>query len=768
MNKRYQHQLFEKKIYQAWEKKGLFTPKVDKKKKPFTILLPLPNASDPMHMGHVMFVIEDIMIRYHKMLGKITLWLPGGDHAGIETQFVFEKKLAKKGKSRFDYDRKTLYQMIWKFVEKNRKLNMYQMKELGFALDWTRYHYSLEPKIVEQVLATFKKLHENNLLYRGERIVNYCTHCGTAFSDLEVNHVERDDFLYYLDYESVKIATTRPETIFADVAVAVNPKDKRYKELVGKEATIPLIGKKVKIIADELVEKEVGTGALKITPAHDAVDFEIGQKHNLPLVSCVEFSGKMINTITEIDGLLVKQARKKTLELLKKSGKLVKTEPLRHTVGICYRCKNIIEPLPTSQWYVKTKQLAEPVIKSIKSGDTKVFPPRFKKTYLDWMENIRDWNISRQIVWGPTLPVWYCLECNPEIRLTFISKKGKKVKGEYSKIFTKYSFEEIAGGLQELSAPVEAKYFLEDKGECPRCGGNKYLQETDTFDTWFLSGQWPLTTLGFDVKNPLKSAKDFFYFYPTSVLDTLWDILFFWVGRMMILGFYLANKTPFKLVHLHAKVVDEKGKKMSKSKGNVVNPSEMVTKYGADALRMALVYGIAPASNIALGEKKIEAMRNFTNKLWNASRFIMMNLESSPAPVGAGQAKFKAQSSKLSLKVKSLKNKDDQAILKALDKLVDQINSDLNKYRFGQALEKIYQFFWHQFCDVYLEKVKNRKAQALPVLLEVLVTCLKLLHPFAPFVTEAIYQAFKNKLKDYYLFESDYLMISSWPAKTSG
>jgi len=752
MDKKYKASLFEQKIYQQWEKKGLFTPKVEKGKEPFTILLPLPNANDPMHMGHAMFVIEDIMIRYQKMLGKVVLWLPGGDHAGIETQFVFEKRLGEKGKSRFDYDRDSLYKLIWDFVEKNRKLNMFQMKELGFALDWGRYHYSLEPEIVEQVLATFKKLYQDDLLYRGKRIVNYCTHCGTAFSELEVDHVEKDDFLYYLDYGLIKIATTRPETIFADVAVAVNPKDKRYKKLVGQEATIPLTGKKVKIIADQLVEKDFGTGALKITPAHDALDFEIGQKHDLPVIACIEFSGKMVKTIKEIDGLYPKQARKKTIELLEKEKKLIKAEPLHHTIGVCYRCKNVIEPLPTSQWYVKTKKLAEPVIKSVKSGDTKLFPARFKKVYLDWMENIRDWNISRQIVWGPRIPAWYCLDCNPEIRITFISKKGKKVTGKYADLKGKHSFAEIIKGLQELEAPVEAKFSIENKkGKCSDCGGSHCLQETDTFDTWFLSGQWPLTTLGFNVKDPKKSKEDFSYFYPTSVLDTLWDILFFWVGRMMILGFYLTGKTPFKLVHLHAKVIDEKGQKMSKSKGNVVDPSSMVKKYGADALRMALVYGIAPASNIALSEKKIESMRNFTNKLWNAARFIH----------------FIGEDNQWEIKKGEKKNKDDEEILKTLEELITETTKNLEKYRFGQALESIYQFFWHQFCDSYLEKVKERRVEALPVLLEVLGTCLKLLQPFAPFVTEAIYQTFKGKLKAHSLFKDDYLMVSVWPQKDS-
>lgn len=748
----------ESQIYKFWEDSGAFTPKVPKdpvksrkEKEPFTIILPLPNASDPMHMGHAMFVIEDILCRYHRMLGDPTLWLPGGDHAGIETQFIFEKRLQDKGKSRFDYDRKTLYQMIWDYVDENRKLNQFQMKELGFSMDWTRYHYSLEPQIIKQVLATFKKLHQDKLLYRSERIVNYCTRCGTAFSDLEIDHIERDDFLYYLDYGSIQIATTRPETIFADVAVAVSSKSKKYKSLIGKNAIVPLINKEIPIIADDLVEADFGTGALKITPAHDATDFEIGQKHKLPIISCIELSGKMVNTIDGIDGLYPKPARAKTLELLEKEGKLVKTQPLHHTVGICYRCKNIIEPLPVPQWYVKTKPLAAPVIKSVKDGDTKLFPQRFKKTYLDWMENIRDWNISRQIVWGPQIPAFYCLDCHPQIQINFIDSKNQVISGKYEDLKSKYSFEELKSGLQTLNAPINSEYFIDDSiSICPKCKSPHILQETDTFDTWFLSGQWPLTTLGFNVEDPTNSSPDFAYFYPTSVLDTLSDILFFWVGRMMIFGFYLARQTPFKVVHLHAKVVDEKGQKMSKSKFNVINPSDVIKKYGADALRFALVYGIAPASNVALSDKKVESMRNFVNKIWNAARFIEMTADRlDPSYRHSGLDPEPTQ-----------RNPDDLEIINKLNLLIQSTTQNLQKYRFGQASEDLYQFFWHEFCDVYIEKTKSRGADCLPVLVHVLVVSLKLLHPFIPFVTEAVYQNFKAK----FILRESNLITASWPA----
>jgi len=759
MDKTYNPENTEDKIYSLWKKGGYFQPKIDSKKKPFAIILPLPNASDPMHMGHAVFVIEDIMCRYHRMLGEPTLWLPGSDHAGIETQFVFEKKLKKEGKSRFDFDRQTLYQMIWNFVEENREINVTQMKKLGFSMDWTRYHYSLEPKIVENVFATFRKLYKDGLIYRKEKIVNYCTFCGTAFSDLEVDHLEKDEFLYYLDYGPIQIATTRPETIFADVAVAVNPKDQRYLDLVGKKAIIPLINKEVPIIADELVEIGFGTGALKITPAHDTTDFEIGQKHNLPVISCIDFSGKMINVIPELEGLFLKQAKEKTIGLLKQAGKLVKTESLHHTVGFCYRCKNVIEPLLMPQWFVKIDSLAKPAIKAVEEGKIKFFPVRFKKTFLDWMKNIRDWNISRQIVWGPQIPAWYCLNCNPKIKLNFLGKDKKIVSGTFVEVKDKYSFEEIKNGLQSLTAPVDTKYLLEKKGKCPDCQSNHLLQETDTFDTWFLSGQWPLNSLGFNVENPEKSSEDFKYFYPTSVMDTMWDILFFWVARMTMFGLYLAGDVPFKTVHLHARVVDKHGQKMSKSKGNVIDPIPMMKKYGTDALRMSLVFGIAPASDIVVSEEKIMAMRNFANKIWNAARFVITNLE------------LKNQNSKIKIEEeniwKNTENSDDKWILSELDKITKTVTKQIETYHFGQAAETLYEFFWHVFCDKYIEMTKPRlfskdnpdfkpDESALCTLYSVLCTSLKLLHPFMPYVTETIWQQLPNK-------PQKPLIVSEWP-----
>ncbi|HUV42811.1 MAG TPA: valine--tRNA ligase [Patescibacteria group bacterium] len=728
MDKNYQPQKVEKKIYQFWEKSGFFTPKIEPKKKPFTILLPLPNANDPLHMGHAIFTVEDILTRYHRMLGEPTLWLPGGDHAGIETQFVFEKELAKKGKSRFDFDRETLYRMIADFAEKNRDINKKELRKMGFSLDWTRYHYSLEPEIIEIVFKTFRKLHQDDLIYRGERIVNYCTHCGTAFSNLEVKYKEKRDHLYYLDYGPLQIATTRPETIFADVAVAVHPEDKRYKKITGKKATIPLINKKIPIITDKVIDIKFGTGALKVTPGHDQIDFEIGQRNNLKIIKVINQEGKMINLPKKYLDMNISQAREETVKDLKKEKKLVKTVPLKHMVSFCYRCGTTIEPLTMPQWFVKTKPLAKPIIKAVKEGKTKIVPKkRFEKMYFDWMENIYDWNISRQIVWGPRIPAWYCLDCNPEIVIDFLDKKNKKTSGKYKDLKEVFSFTEIKKGLQQLIAPKEASYSL-DNQFCEKCKGKNILQETDTFDTWFLSGQWPISTLGFP------DSQDFKYFYPTSVLDTLWDILFFWVARMMMLGFYMTKEVPFRVVHLHARVVDEHGQKMSKSKGNVISPTDMIEEYGADALRMALTVGVSPGSDVVLSDNKVRAMRNFANKIWNASRFILSY---------KGEVK------------KDKKNKDDLWILGELEKTNKKVTNLINRYRFDLASEEIYHFFWHTFCDQYLEMSKKRRDEAQPTLLYTLETSLKLLHPFMPFITEEIYQRLPK--------HNQALIIEKWP-----
>ncbi|MDD2483233.1 MAG: valine--tRNA ligase [Candidatus Shapirobacteria bacterium] len=745
----------ESQIYDLWLKSGAFTPKVPVnpkvakiKDKPFSIILPLPNANDPMHMGHALFTIQDILIRYHRMLGQPTLWLPGGDHAGIETQFVFEKRLAKEGKSRFDFDRQTLYQMIWNFVEDNRKLNQFQMKKLGFSMDWTRYHYSLEPAIVDNVLATFKKLYRDGLVYRDEKIVNYCTRCGTAFSNLEVDHKTVDSHLWYIKYGPITVATTRPETMLGDTAVAVNPKDKRYKDLIGKTITLPLVNKEIPIIGEETVDIEFGTGAVKVTPSHSPEDYDMAKKHNLEFIRIFDYDGKSNNNVPEkYRGFFPKQVRQMVIDDLISAGLMEKIEDYSHEVGHCYRCGNPIEPITAPQWYVKIDKLAKPAIAAAKSGQLKFFPTRFKKTYITWMENIRDWNISRQIVWGPRIPAWYCLDCNPDIKLNFLDKNKIIVSDFYKNIKGKYSFEEINNGLQSLVAPVSSEFNIDHLDHCPKCKSTNLIQETDTFDTWFLSGQWPLSTLGFNTANPEKSSPDFDYFYPTTVMDTLWDILFFWVARMTMFGLYLTGDVPFKTVHLHSKVTDAKGQKMSKSKGNVVNPLDMTEKYGTDALRMSLVYGIAPASDFVVSEDKIRAQRNFVNKIWNASRFVEMLID-------------RLNPSKISLEIDKSKLTDaDKDILTKLNKIISSTTKNLETYHFGQASEDLYQFFWKDFCDVYIENAKDRGEETIPVLLTVLFNSLKLLHPFIPFVTEEVYQYFIKK----YNLKTELLISSSWP-----
>lgn len=695
MEKVFEHQKFEAKIYEKWEASNAFSPKVPTGKtnnqtarQPFCIIMPPPNANEDLHIGHVRFVaIEDILIRYHRMKGEPTLWLPGADHAGIETQYVFEKKLAEEGKSRFDFDRKTLYQMIWDYSMGKRKNMENQLRALGASCDWTRNKFTLDPDIVKIVYRTFKKLYDDGLIYRGSAIVNYCPYCGTTFSQLEVETVERDDEIYYLDYGPIQIATTRPETIFADVAVAVNPKDKRYKDLIGKRSTVPLINREVTIISDELVDKDFGTGALKITPGHDATDFEVGRKHNLPAISVIDKNGRMVNTPEKYLGLRPEAARAQTVEDLQKAGKLIKTEKIHHAVGTCYKHKKPIEPLLWEQWFLKVEPLVKKSLSAMGKGEVKFVAKRFEKIARHWYENLRDWNISRQIVWGMQIPAWHCEEC-----------------GKWT----------ITAG----DAPAK----------CDECSSTKVTQDTDTFDTWFSSGQWPYATL------ISGESKDFEYFYPTSVMETAYDIIPFWVIRMIMLGLYETGKVPFREVLIHGLVRDKEGQKISKSKGNIINPLAMVEKYGADALRMGVIWGALVENDISLSEDTVRGQRNFANKIWNIARFVSSD-------------KQKA------IREKTV-NKDDQWILKELETITKKVTKALDEYRLNEAVEELYEFIWHKFADIYLEKTKSRREEAQGNLEFVLKESLKLLHPFMPFVTEAIWTE---------LGEEGTLISASWP-----
>lgn len=745
MDKRYDHKQFEKGVYEKWEKSGAFAPPPtdearSKGLKPYCIIMPPPNANDPLHVGHAMFVtIEDILIRYHRMRGEAALWLPGTDHAGIETQYVFEKKLKKEGKSRFQFDRETLYGMIWDYVQENSSVAIEQMKQLGASADWERQKFTLDEDVVDFVLSTFERMHEEGLVYRDLRLVNYCTRCGTSYSDLEVKYEERNDPLYYMKYGPFELATVRPETKFGDTAVAVHPNDERYKEWIDKEVEVKgLIGTfKMRVVADEAVDPEFGTGVIKVTPAHDPNDFEVGQRHGLEIRQVIGFDGKLNEKTGPYAGLKVDAAREKVAEDLHKEGLISKVdEKYVHNVGVCYRCSTVIEPLPMAQFFVKVKSLTEKALKALDEGETKIYGAGHDKILRHWLTNLKDWNISRQIVWGIRMPIWYKVanseqgfenseDANHEIVVRFLDNEGKFVSGKIGELLGEYSFEEIEKGLQTLDAPKEAEYVMSRE----KPGGN-FLQETDTFDTWFSSSQWPVVTL------KKTGEGDFEYYYPTAVLETAYDILMFWVMRMMMMGIYLTDKSPFEKVYLHGLVRDEKGQKMSKSKGNVINPLNLVDKYGADALRMALVISTTAGHDSAVGESKVKGMRNFSNKIWNAARFIKLQREEPQETNERGSI-------------------NDNEHEKRLAEVVKEVTSELERLKIGQAAETIHNEFWHWFCDECIEESKSGTLS--PTLIEDgMKTFMKLLHPFMPFVTEVVWKELGYESSDGLLIESQW------------
>jgi valyl-tRNA synthetase len=693
MDKAYDHRATEDKIYKKWEESGSFRPEVNPEGNPFTIILPPPNANAPLHFGHAMYVVEDILIRYHRMLGDSSLWLPGADHAGFETQFVYEKQLQKEGKSRFDYDRDTLYKNIWDFVQDNRGTMESQLRALGFSLDWSRMKFTVDPDIVKVVYGTFKKLYDDGLVYRELKLVNYCTKDGTSFSDLEVKHVEKNDPLYYMKYGPFVLATVRPETKFGDTAVAVHPDDKRYKDYIGKEIEIEsLIGPvKLLVVGDDAVDPEFGTGVVKVTPSHDFTDFEIGKRHDLQMKQVIGFDGKLTELAGKYAGLKIKEAREIVVKDLMDKGLMEKVdEKYNHTVSTCYKCGRVLEPLPMEQWFVKIRPLAEKGIEQIKSKKISFVPKRFEKVAINWLNNFHDWNISRQIVWGIRIPAWKCDDC-----------------GEWT--------------VTESEVP----------NKCQNCSSKKINQDTDTFDTWFSSAQWPFATL--------KTTGDFDKHYPTSVMETGYDILPWWVLRMIMMGIYATGQTPFETVYLHGLVRDGKGQKMSKSKGNVVNPMEMVEKYSADAVRMALIFGAAPGNDISLAEDKIRGQRNFTNKIWNMGRFIY---------------EFKPEKYSMEISGK------DREILGKCEDLVKQVTKMIESYRLHDAAQALYEFSWHEFADKYIEEAKERREESQAALEAVYLTILKLLHPFMPFITEEIF----GKLSG----NNRLLITEKWPSGRIG
>ncbi len=690
MDSKYNHTEHEDKIYESWEKSGAFKP--NDSRKTFSIIMPPPNANDPLHIGHAMFItIEDILTRFHRMLGESVLWLPGTDHAGIETQFVFEKKLAKKGQSRFDFDRDTLYKMIWDYVQENSHVAINQMKKLGASADWSKFKFTLDPDIVTEVKKTFYKLHQDGLIYRGERLVNYCTKCGTGYSELEVLHEEKTSPLYYIKYffaddksKFVTVATTRPEPIYIDTHLAINPKNKKTKHLKGQKLINPLTGAIMEIIEDSFVDPEFGTGIVKLTPAHDQTDFEVAQKLNLPIIKAINEQGKMIGGLC--DGKRIFTAREETVKILTESGHIEKIdENYKNNVGICYRCKTVLEPLPMKQFFIKTTPLAKNALKALDTKETIVLGTGQEKILRHWLNNLRDWNISRQIVWGIQIPAWNCDKCNEWL---------------------------ITNG--------------ETPDKCTKCDNTKLVQDTDSFDTWFSSGQWPVVTLQ-------TNGKDLFEkFYPTNVMETGYDILPIWVMRMMLLGIYVTGKSPFKTVYLHGLVRDEQGRKMSKSVGNVINPLEIVEKYGTDALRFALIMSSTPATDKSVGEGSFKGMRNFSNKIWNACRFVK----------------------DFANEIEDNKEFDKYY----LEDLPKEVTSLLNKYKIGLAAEVLYDSFWHKFCDIEIERAKKGEVSS-KQLKSALQILLKLLHPFVPFVTEAVWKELGN----------DTLLITEkWPSMNNG
>lgn len=689
MEKQFKPGETETKIYTKWEESGLFTPDIQPDKKPYTIIMPPPNAYDQLHIGHALFVtIEDIMIRYHRMKGEPTLWLPGADHAGIASQVFFEKILKEeKHLSRFDLGKEKFVEELRKFVLNKREIMENQLRRLGASCDWTRKKFTLDSDVSEAVIHTFKKMHDEGLIYRGERIINWCPRCATGLSDLEVEHKEKEGKLTYIKYpvvgESsyVVVATTRPETMLGDTAIVVNPTDERYKVMVGKLVEVPLTGRQIPIVADEVVDPEFGTGVVKVTPAHDPIDFEIGQRHDLLKMVVIGEDGKMTNLAGKYVGLKTKDARLKIVIDLMALSLIEKEEDYLHNIGHCERCKSVVEPLLSKQWFIKIQPLAKVAIEAVRDGRIKFVPKRFEKIYFNWMENIRDWNISRQLWWGHRIPVYYA---------TSDTKKFVVASNE-----------------------AEAEKLL----------GEKVIKDPDTLDTWFSSGLWPFTTLGWP-----KETADFKYFYPTTVMETGWDIIFFWVARMIMLGIYCTGKVPFETVYLNGLVRDKTGQKISKSKGNVINPIEMIDKYGTDALRLGLLMGTAAGNDTSVSEEKIRGYRNFANKIWNAARFVQMTA-----------------SEELSIEGAEILT-EDRAMIDEFTSVTKKITHNLEKLNLAGAGEILYEYFWHNFCDICIEKLKKRvqdpatEKSAKATLHYLLKNSLILLHPFVPFVSEAVWQ----------------------------
>lgn len=735
MPKAWDPQAFERQIYDWWEAQGYFKPETQfakglarRDQKPFVISMPPPNVTGALHLGHAMTAaMEDLMIRYHRMKGEPTLWVPGTDHAGIATQNVVERQLAKEGLTRRDLGREKFLERVWSWKRQYGAQITEQHRRLGVSCDWSRERFTMDEGLSRAVRTAFVRLYKEGLIYRGKYLVNWCPRCESAISDLEVIHEEEDGHLWYVRYpligeawdgpqaawgsgawaegatEFIEVATTRPETILGDTAVAVHPDDERYTQMIGRVAVLPALGRRIPIIADPAVDPQFGTGAVKVTPAHDPTDYEIGQRHGLPQVDVMTNTGGMNEQAGPYAGLDRFACRERLVADLRKEGLLVKVEPHRHAIGHCQRCNTIVEPRISTQWFVRIQPLAEPAIEAVRDGRIRIVPERFAKVYFNWMEAIRDWCISRQLWWGHRIPVWYCQECG--------------------------------GQTCEVTDPTE----------CAHCGSARIEQDPDVLDTWFSSALWPFSTLGWP-----DDTDDLRYFYPTTVLETGYDILFFWVARMIMMGLKFTGKPPFEVVYLHGLVRDALGRKMSKSLGNALDPVELIERYGCDALRFTLVTSSTPGNDSRLDEKKVEAARNFANKVWNAARFVITNLDDT-GPVEA----MSLDEPELTLA--------DRWIISRAHRLMAEVSRLMEMYQYGEAGRQIYEFLWGEFCDWFIEIAKIRlygedpaaRATVRRVLVYVLERTLRLLHPFMPFVTEAIWQRLPHT--------GEALIIARWP-----